>query len=89
MVIKNGADGCICSQGGEVSSVASIDVKVVDKTGAGDNFNCGFIYGQVRGYSLHDSLRIGNICGGLSTTIFGGSNFEIDTQIIKNIFIKK
>ena len=50
-----------------------IHVQVVDTTGAGDNFNCGFLCGQVRGFSLADSLRMGNICGGLSTQGYGGT----------------
>ena len=34
---------------------------MVDTTGAGDVFASGFLYGQVSGRSVHDSLRIGAI----------------------------
>ena len=73
VIIKMGADGCICRQGDLELRIPGIRVQVVDTTGAGDNFNCGFLCGQVRGFSLADSLRMGNICGGLSTQGYGGT----------------
>lgn len=82
VIIKDGADGCICSHNGEVFILPGIEVEVVDTTGAGDNFNCGFIFGQNKGYSLEESLRIGNICGGLSVATIGGSGFVIDPETI-------
>ena len=73
VIIKMGGEGCICRQGDLELRVPGIRVQVVDTTGAGDNFNCGFLCGQVRGFSLADSLRMGNICGGLSTQGYGGT----------------
>jgi sugar/nucleoside kinase (ribokinase family) len=73
VIIKMGAEGCICRQGDLELRIPGIHVQVVDTTGAGDNFNCGFLCGQVRGFSLADSLRMGNICGGLSTQGYGGT----------------
>ncbi|MDK2982015.1 MAG: hypothetical protein PWQ55_2362 [Chloroflexota bacterium] len=74
VIIKMGADGCICRQGDLELRVPGMRVEVVDTIGAGDNFNCGFLCGQVRGFSLADSLRMGNICGGLSTQGYGGTS---------------
>ncbi|HUV16760.1 MAG TPA: sugar kinase [Pelolinea sp.] len=82
VVIKDGENGCIYTQSGKVIRSPGIKVDVVDTTGAGDNFNCGFIYGQLNGYSLEDTLRIANICGGLSTTGIGGSNIMVDEEIL-------
>jgi len=73
VIIKRGSQGCICQQNGQVFQSEGIPVKVVDTTGAGDNFNAGFLFGQVRGLSMQESLRMGNICGGLSTQGYGGS----------------
>jgi sugar/nucleoside kinase (ribokinase family) len=53
--------------------VPGVKANVVDTTGAGDNFDCGFIYGQLQGYSLEDSIRCANICGGLSIEKHGGA----------------
>ncbi|MCL2673386.1 MAG: PfkB family carbohydrate kinase, partial [Alphaproteobacteria bacterium] len=35
---------------------------VVDKDGAGDAFAAGFLYGRIKGLTLKQSLKIGNIC---------------------------
>jgi sugar/nucleoside kinase (ribokinase family) len=72
VLIKLGADGVIASHGGSVVHMPGIAVDVVDTTGAGDNFDCGFVYGLLHGYSLEDCLRSGNYCGGRSTTAHGG-----------------
>jgi len=74
VIIKLGADGCICRQNNTTYRAPGISVSVVDTTGAGDNFNCGFLFGQINGFSLADSLRIANICGGLSVEGYGGAS---------------
>jgi sugar/nucleoside kinase (ribokinase family) len=73
VVIKLGSDGAIAQRGKHIARAPGIPASVVDTTGAGDNFNCGFIYAQLRGYSIEDSLLCGNICGGLSTQTRGGT----------------
>lgn len=86
VIIKLGQDGCICRRGDEVVCVPGTPVEVVDTTGAGDNFNSGFLYGQLYGYSLEDSLRIGNICGALSTEGYGGASTSPSSTIIRKVF---
>ncbi len=73
VIIKCGSNGCLASRAGEMFSSSAIPVDVKDTTGAGDNFNCGFLFGQINNYSFKESLRIANICAGLSTQGFGGS----------------
>ena len=73
VIIKDGSSGCHYQNLNEIIHKEGIKVDVVDTTGAGDNFNCGFLFGQVRGYSVRRSLRIANICGGLSIEGYGGS----------------
>jgi len=73
VIIKDGNSGCYYQDIKETIHMKGIKVDVVDTTGAGDNFNCGFLYGQVREYPVRKSLRIANICGGLSTGGYGGS----------------
>lgn len=73
VVIKLGRGGSIARVGGETVKVPAIDVEVFDTTGAGDCFNAGFLYGHLRGDTLENCLRYGNICGGLSTTAYGSS----------------
>lgn len=74
VIIKLGASGCMCRQGNEIISVDALPVTVVDTTGAGDNFNCGFLLGQLRGFTLVRSLRAGIICGSLSVQGYGGAS---------------
>jgi sugar/nucleoside kinase (ribokinase family) len=47
-------------------------VKTLDTTGAGDCFNAGFIFAQLRGDKPQRCLEIANICGALSTRALGG-----------------
>ncbi len=48
VIIKLGSTGCLTRQGEQVISTEAIQVEVKDTTGAGDNFNCGFLYGQIK-----------------------------------------
>jgi sugar/nucleoside kinase (ribokinase family) len=71
--IKLGAEGALAVRNGEKVKVASIPVNVIDTVGAGDSFDAGFLYGYLNGWSLEQSLRMGCICGGLSTQQAGGT----------------
>lgn len=82
VIIKDGSSGSHLQNEGQTLHEQGIPVDVVDTTGAGDNFNCGFLFGQVRGYSLQQSLRIANICGGLSTQGFGGTEMSPTETIL-------
>ncbi len=73
VIIKDGSYGCHYQDSIETNHEVGITVDAVDTTGAGDNFNCGYLFGQVWGYNVRKSLRIANICGGLSTEGYGGT----------------
>ena len=47
-------------------------VKTLDTTGAGDCFDAGFIFAQLRGDKPQRCLEVANICGALSTRALGG-----------------
>jgi len=84
VIIKDGGEGCHYQDADEVLDVKGIVAEVLDTTGAGDNFNSGFLYGQIRGYSIGRSLRIANICGGLSTQGYGGtSTAPTESQLLQ------
>lgn len=62
LVITRGPQGALAIHKGERVDIPALPIdKVVDTTGAGDLFAAGFLYGQVNGRSVEDSLRIGAI----------------------------
>lgn len=72
--VKCGADGAAVACGGEVRSFATYKATPVDTTGAGDSFNAGFIYGFVNGLDIEGSAQMGNACGSVSITRYGGAS---------------
>ena len=74
LAIKVGSKGALGVRNREKVQVASIDVNVIDTVGAGDNFDAGFLYGYLNGWSLEKSLQLGCVCGGLSTRRAGGTD---------------
>lgn len=74
--IKLGAQGALGVSSSQKVRVAPIPVKVVDTVGAGDSFDAGFIYGYLQGWSLEKSLRLGTVCGALSTQKAGGTSAQ-------------
>ena len=74
LVIKLGAEGTLGVRDGEKARVASIPAKVIDTVGAGDSFDAGFLYGYLNGWPLEKSLRLGCVCGALSTQRTGGTD---------------
>ncbi|MFD1703682.1 adenosine kinase [Methylopila henanensis] len=56
-----GAEGCVVLADGERVAVpaAPVDGAIVDKTGAGDLFAAGFLFGHVRGLGLKRSAELG------------------------------
>lgn len=74
VIVTVGERGTVaCHQGQMIHCPAYPIAEVVDTTGAGDAFCGGFMYGWVKGYTFHDALRCGNICGSLSTTALTGT----------------
>lgn len=58
-----GADGCVVLKDGERTYVpaAPVDGAIVDKTGAGDLFAAGFLYGFTNGRDLKRSAELGSL----------------------------
>lgn len=72
VIIKLGGDGAIARNKNAVIHLPAVPANEIDTTGAGDNFDCGFLYGLSHNYSLEDCLRCGNFCGSRSVTAQGG-----------------
>ena len=63
LVATRSAQGAVAVAGGERAEVAAEPIaKVVDTTGAGDQFAAGFLSGHVKGAPLQECLLRGAIC---------------------------
>jgi sugar/nucleoside kinase (ribokinase family) len=74
VVIKRGPDGALAQQGNTIYSAAAQVGGFVDAVGAGDSFDAGFIHRFIRGATIDDCLRFGNLTGALSVTRAGGTS---------------
>ncbi|MBP1989925.1 carbohydrate kinase family protein [Paenibacillus eucommiae] len=73
IVVKEGAKGAFAYNGGKYFRAEPLkDIQPIDSVGAGDSFNAGFVYAFLSGHDIQECLRIGNYCGGMSTTKAGG-----------------
>lgn len=85
-VIKLGKDGVIAANGSEILRYPAIDLgKVVDTTGAGDNFVAGFTYGVIQQASLEDCILYGQLCGSKSTVAVGGFTSSLYESELKEL----
>jgi sugar/nucleoside kinase (ribokinase family) len=73
VVMKRGAQGAIVRSKTDEIAVPALPVDPVDTTGAGDNFDAGFIYAHIQGKDLKTCMQYGAVCGALSTTRVGGA----------------
>ena len=62
----------MAQRSGEISRSGALHVEVSDTVGAGDTFDAGFVYGTLHGWPLDRCLRLGAVCGSLSTRAYGG-----------------
>jgi len=76
VVVKQGAHGATARKGDQDYKAAGLPMKVVDTVGAGDTFDAGFLYGYLHNWDLQRSLRLGCICGSLSTRLAGGTQAQ-------------
>lgn len=72
LAIKLGPYGALGAYRGDVYRVPALPVTAVDTTGAGDNFDAGFIYGLLHDLPFEHCLRCAVVSGSLSTTVPGG-----------------
>jgi sugar/nucleoside kinase (ribokinase family) len=73
LVVKLGARGALCADGGPPRLVSLPPVTPVDDTGAGDCFNAGLIAGLLGGLDLPAAAALGCASGALSTQAPGGT----------------
>ena len=76
LIVKRGARGSsVFRNDGSSHDVPAFPVEVLNVLGAGDAFASGFVYGQLQGWSLEASARMGNAVGAIVVTRHGCANF--------------
>ena len=74
VVVKRGTKGALMQKDGKQTSISAYQIDdLVDAIGAGDSFDAGFISSILKGKSLEESLKIGNMTAAVSTTAAGGT----------------
>lgn len=72
--IKLGKEGCFLRTEGFRGILPSFPCKVLDTTGAGDNFMAGLIHGILEGWELPDCVLYANACGALAVSRLGATS---------------
>lgn len=85
VVVKDGAQGSYAYANGTLTHVPAMPIDPIDTTGAGDNFNAGFLCAWLDHQPIAKCLQWGNIVGGLSTTELGGTTRRIVIEEVQNI----
>jgi sugar/nucleoside kinase (ribokinase family) len=79
VIVKRGVQGASGLWHGEYREASAIPVQVADTVGAGDSFDAGFLAGTLRpdpGWNFETCLKLGCICGALSTRQPGGTEAQ-------------
>lgn len=72
--IKLGGDGCYLRTEGFSGIIPAFRSRVLDTTGAGDNFMAGLIHGILKGWELKDSVLYANAAGALAVSRLGATS---------------
>jgi len=86
VVVKCGKNGAIVFEGDTVITYnipeLLADMKISDTTGAGDNFDGGFLFAWLRGRSIDECVNLGIRCGTSSLSKIGGITGQISENDI-------
>ena len=77
VVIKTGKDGCYIQNADEKLNIPAYkNTKLVDTTGAGDNFAAGFIYGLYKDLSIQECAAYANATAAVSIQYVGAGGIK-------------
>ena len=72
VVVKLGAQGSLAVSDDGVVRVPALRLeRIIDPVGAGDGFAAGFLSGQLRGWGIAESMRLGNVVGAFAMSVSG------------------
>ena len=77
-IITLASEGSLVVSGDEAIRVYAPQMKAVDGCGAGATYSAGFIYGQLQGWSLEESVRFATAAASLKVTRAGLEMFPFE-----------
>jgi sugar/nucleoside kinase (ribokinase family) len=83
VVIKQGDKGVLARQAGKEYFVPAFNITPIETTGAGDNFNAGFLFARLDGLPLEACLHWGAACGALATLQPGGLDGQLPASEVQ------
>jgi sugar/nucleoside kinase (ribokinase family) len=89
VIIKLGKDGYVANIDGKIYKGCcynSLNKNFLDSTGAGDNFDAGFVFGFLKKINYEKNLLFANYCGETSVEYIGGVGGEVKYKRIKKYF---
>lgn len=82
-VVTMGGDGCLIGDKSGITHVPSLEVTVVDTTGAGDIFASGILYGMLHGYTHTQMGRLATHLAAQVITQIGPRRHNLDADAAK------
>ncbi|MEM5793564.1 MAG: carbohydrate kinase family protein [Candidatus Aenigmatarchaeota archaeon] len=83
VIVTRGKRGLMGYDNGKFYKKTSINVRVVDTTGAGDTFTAGFLHWFIKTNSFEESLEFGNSTAALNIMSVGASkNLPTESEVI-------
>jgi len=83
VIIKMGSRGALLAYDNILKELPTIDVRVVDTTGAGDSFNAGLLYGLIKGLTLEEAVTLANVMGAIKVQKLGtGENMPTLRELV-------
>ena len=77
VVVKRGAEGALAMKGSDRHELHALEspyrpARIIDTTGAGDNFDAGFLHAWLRREAIHECLNLAHRCAVSSLEFPGG-----------------
>ena len=81
IAIKDGARGCVVSDGSRFVKIPAFRTRVIDPTGAGDVFNAAFLLAYLSGSDIVRAGRFANAAAAISLTGVGWSRYPTSAHV--------
>ena len=85
LVVTRGKDGSSYVEDNKVKTINTIEVEVIDTTGAGDTFNGALAHGITNELLMDDAITFAGIAASLSVTKFGAQTGMPEIKEVKSI----